>query len=252
MNIGIEWIIAVILGLSGTIIVAIVQSVKSNKSQKPVWTYKTTHVIGRNSKSPPELKLIFKNNPIENVYETKILFFNDGKAPIDKKDMVIPVRFHFKESKILGPPKVIENREPIGFIAQVKDDNSIGISFKFLSRNDGAVLEVLHTEDDFSDKADGDFKNAKLLIIKDFPQLSPSSFWLYTIKIATPMIISGFFFAMGGPGLTSADITRVSMISRFLSWLVASVFLFWGSALWTIYRFSKLRRLPQWSRKYFE
>lgn len=167
MSENIWWIIGgLAFTLVVTVVVAVVQSKKADKSQKPVWAFKTEYVIGVGSKSTPELKLTFDGNPVDRVYETDILLMNIGKLRIEKTDMSVPICFKFKDSKILRTRKVTSSRPTIGFSTILKEPVSIECGFDYLAKDDGVVIEILHTKDDFVAEPLGEFKDAKLVKLK--------------------------------------------------------------------------------------
>lgn len=123
--------------------------VKYSRRKKPVWEYETRRVIGLGSNAPPELQLFFNNKPVEDVYETKLIFFNKGNDAIRKEDVTDNITIEFKGSKILREPCLIPNRDVIRFTKKLitkKADSLLKLNFLYLDHNDGAVIEVLHTK----------------------------------------------------------------------------------------------------------
>jgi hypothetical protein len=130
-------------------IATIVLALKLVKKRQPVWAYKTTKIIGLGSNAPPELKLTFNEQPVSDVYRTRVIFFNKGIEAIVKENVTESIVMHFKGANILRQPTILaKSREGIGMSAKqvVKDgDNAVEVSFQYLDHNDGAVIEVLHT-----------------------------------------------------------------------------------------------------------
>lgn len=123
--------------------------VKYSRKKKPVWGYETRRVIGLGTNAPPELKLFFNNKPVEDVYETKLIFFNKGNDVIRKEDVTDNMKIEFKGCKILREPFLIPNRDVIKFTQKLitkKEDSLLKLNFLYLDHNDGAVIEVLHTK----------------------------------------------------------------------------------------------------------
>ena len=46
------------------------------RRKKPVWAYTTTKVIGLGTDAPAELKLLFNEKQVLEVYRTELIFFN--------------------------------------------------------------------------------------------------------------------------------------------------------------------------------
>lgn len=137
-------IIAVILGIA-----AIVQTIRVTRRKKPVWAYSTKRVIGIGSDAPPELNLTFNGRSVNDVYQTDIVFFNAGTEAMRREDVKENITMRFKKAEILREPIIkSKSKEAIGFSAKraIKDgDSAIELGFAYLSHNDGAVVEVIHT-----------------------------------------------------------------------------------------------------------
>ena len=138
-------IVAVIFGIT-----TIVLGLRAIRRKKPVWAYITSKIIGLDTDAPAELKLSFADKSVRDVYRTKFIFFNKGREPIRENDVAEDIAIHFKGADILQQPVILKpSKEAIKFSAKqiVKDgDNAIELSFRYLGHNDGAVVEVLHTE----------------------------------------------------------------------------------------------------------
>jgi hypothetical protein len=138
-------IVAVIFGIA-----TIVLTLKVSRKKKPVWACITSKIIGLDTDAPAELKLFFAEKPVRDAYRTIFIFFNKGREPIRENDVAEDIVIHFKGADILQQPVILKpSKEAIKFSSKqiVKGgDNSIKLSFLYLDHNDGAVVEVLHTE----------------------------------------------------------------------------------------------------------
>ncbi|MBA7680695.1 hypothetical protein ES703_89016 [subsurface metagenome] len=139
-------------GLIGTIvfgIVAIILVVMRARRKKPVWAYNTTKIIGLGTNPPPELKLAFNGRPVNEVYRTTFILFNQGREAVRKEDVYKKATIRFKGAEILREPTIkATSKDAIKFSAKrvVKSgENSIELGFKYLDHEDGAVVEVIHT-----------------------------------------------------------------------------------------------------------
>ena len=125
-------------------------TLKYRRVKKLVWSYKTKKVIGLGSNAPPELKLIFGKENITELYQTDIIVFNAGNESIRKDDVTEDVTMRFSGAEILRPPTIMaKSKEAIRFTTTaVKDNNdfSLELNFLYLDKNDGAVVEILHTK----------------------------------------------------------------------------------------------------------
>jgi hypothetical protein len=127
----------------------IVLALKLVKKRQPVWAYETTKIIGLGSNAPPELKLTFNEQPVSDVYQTRVILFNKGNEPILNDNVTESVIIQFKGAEILRQPDIkAKSKEAIKFSAKqvVKGGhNSIEVNFLYLDHDDGAVVDVLHT-----------------------------------------------------------------------------------------------------------
>lgn len=124
---------------------------KSIRKKEPFVAYFREKVLGIGANAPVELKLLFNDIQVSDVYRTRFLIFNKGKLAIRKSDIVDGITIIFDSGEILGEPviKCVSN-ESVKFRAiKTSQDNKyqIELDFDYLNEKDGAVIEVLHTED---------------------------------------------------------------------------------------------------------
>jgi len=144
-------LVTVILAVVGWVL-AVFFGLKSVRKKKPVWAYQSTKIIGLGSDAPPELKLAFNGQPINEAYITRFIFYNRGTEAIRDDDVVERVAIYFKGATILRQPRILaKSKKAIRFsatkVAKAEGD-AIGLDFLYLSHNDGAVVEVIHTLSD--------------------------------------------------------------------------------------------------------
>ena len=94
------------------------------------------------------LDMLYDGKRIENLSATKIVFWNGGNETIYRDDIASksPLTVKVKTGcKILDAKTLIYN--PVNqFSIQLSDDKSlINISFEYLAKNEGAVIQLLHT-----------------------------------------------------------------------------------------------------------
>ena len=132
-----------------TIVLTVVLAFKLAKKKKLVWAYETTKIIGLGSNAPPELKLTFNEQPVNDVYQTRVILFNKGNEAILKDNVTESIIIQFKGAEILRQPDIkAKSKEAIKFSAKqvVKGGpDSIEVNFLYLDHDDGAVVDVLHT-----------------------------------------------------------------------------------------------------------
>ena len=228
-------IVTVALGIA-TLILAL----KLAKKRQPVWAYKTTKIIELGNNALPELKLTFNEQPVSDVYRTRVILFNKGNEPILKDNVTESIAIHFKGANILQQPTILaKSREGIGVSAKqvVKDgDDAIEISFQYLDHNDGAVIEVLHTTSQDIKPSGNIIGTRKIRYIGEFaPTLNQP---LYNSLISVVVLIGcivAYFIYLFKKGIWSdpGDIIPLVFFFAMLG-AVAAPFL-------------RCRRFPRWS-----
>lgn len=143
-------ILSIVFGVAA--VISIVVAIKIAKRRKPAWAYKTTKIIGLGTDAPPELKLVFNERVVPDVYRTILIFFNKGNESIRQNDVTDKVALCFCGAEILREPNIVavskqEIRLSVRRIVK-NNDNGLEIDFVYLDRNDGVVLETLHTKCD--------------------------------------------------------------------------------------------------------
>jgi hypothetical protein len=142
-------ILTIVFGIVA--IISIVVAVRLSRRKIPSFAYRTNKVVGLGSNAPPELKLLFADKQVNDVYRTKFIFFNRGREPIRSKDDIVkPIIVRFANAQILREPLVSPSSNDIDFVAKRVSD-TIEIGFKYLDYQDGAVVEVMHTSSDKPD-----------------------------------------------------------------------------------------------------
>ena len=144
----IDWPFTIMLIITiAAIIVTIVIAIKFQKKKKPVWAYVTRRIIGLGTDAPLELKLLFNEKPIFDVYRTIFIFFNRGNETIRKNDVTDAVTVRFEGAELLRDAYVISVSKPEIRLSVInRGNNAFEIDFFYLDHSDGALVEVLHTK----------------------------------------------------------------------------------------------------------
>ena len=133
----------------GLIILSVHLLIKRIKKKKPIWGLKTRSIFGLGGNASPELTLFFQNTKVDDVYQTKFVFFNQGNDTIREDDVTDNITIHFKGCKLLQEPSLIPTKGEVRFTQKVKakgKDSTVQLSFRYLDHNDGAVVDMLHTK----------------------------------------------------------------------------------------------------------
>jgi len=244
-----EWIIGIFITVVAAT-VAIVVTINFAKRKKPVWACRTSHIIGRDAEAPPELKLLFGTREVTDVYKTTLIFFNKGNETIrgdlqDATDINEHVAIHFKGAEILRQP-VIEktSKEAIRFSAKqvVKGgDNAIELYFRYLGHNDGAVIEVWHTECDTIDDS-GDIMNVEIRKLKEFITSRPENFRSSLIISLGLMAFLGWIWRE-----IAFDIVQTGVDLGMVGGATVLTIIFGFLTIQNMYRLFRYKVFPSWS-----
>lgn len=142
------------------------------------------------------MKIFYNEKEIDSLSITKISFCNKGLETIQKNDTIesdkITVELVGKDIKILDSDLIYESRAVNKFsFSIVKDENELNVSFDFLDKNDGAIIQILHTSTG-EIKVRGTIKgNKNTKIQKNFD----SSFEKHFIKIMNKITLNNNLLA---------------------------------------------------------
>lgn len=243
MNWGLlQTVLTIVFGI--TTIIALIVAIRLAKRRKPVWAYETTKIVGLGSDAPPELKLIFGGVPVTDVYQTSLLFFNKGTDIINKDDVTDNITIHFKGARILRQPSIrVTSNDKVRFSAKqvIKEgNNAVELGFLYLASNDGALIEVTHTEsqDVFPT---GNIKGVHIVAARKF---DPSKKRPSIVKLAVSSTLTVIILAV--------IIMHNLLIFRLDPDIASAVYLFLGMAVFILIsdmlELVRYRRFPTWSR----
>ncbi len=127
-----------------------------------------------------DLKILYKDKEINNLIISKVAFWNNGRSTIRKEDIAEadPIRISMDGDSKIYHARIIKKDKANNLIInwpENKENNFINIFFDYLNKNDGGVIEVLHTGDTLRKlKVTGSLKGCKKLINNKYIYVSPS------------------------------------------------------------------------------
>ena len=154
-----EWVgstislVGLLLGLL-SLIAAIVIYRASRIGGRLVYQRQGLNIIsGEPHELPSEVEILFKGHPVPRLTKTLLTLWNSGTALIRGSDVVSesPIQFVFSDgSEILRLRILKVTRPQIKFNAhlQTKNRNIAVCQFDYLDPGDGAVVEILHTDEE--------------------------------------------------------------------------------------------------------
>lgn len=140
-----------ILGLTGLVITYFLYRA-SRISPRPVYKYQALRLIGGSKQELPEdITILFRDKKVQRLTKTHIILWNSGKTTLNGENIVAddPLRLEFSEDSEVLSARVLNftrqaNKLTVNTHPHYK--NQVICSFDYLEANDGAVIEILHTD----------------------------------------------------------------------------------------------------------
>ncbi|MFN8155728.1 MAG: hypothetical protein U0Y08_15645 [Bacteroidia bacterium] len=121
---------------------------KSKKSKVLKYVLKSYNLVKDHTSKFSGLNIQYKNEEVKNFTVTKMIFWNSGKGTIDGKDITSaePLTLTAKDGCRILEATILKSNNTASLISvsDIKDNNSISLSFDYLDYLDGAVLNILH------------------------------------------------------------------------------------------------------------
>ncbi len=200
------------------IILAVFFYIKSRRNKRPVYIKRSANIIQDFSSKLSDLIIKYKNETVINLTITKITFWNDGRETINNTDIAEadPIRIlASSDTKILSA-KVIYCSNPANrfCISDIEDGNSFKLSFDYIDKNEGGIVQIIHTGKSSQDiNVKGIIKGAGNPVLRYVPTSVPSKF--------SNCMTAGIF--LGFLGLSIFFAIRYPRFSR-LYWIAAFFF----------------------------
>ena len=143
-----------ILGFSFSfisIIIAIIFYFKSRKLKEVMYSIQINKLFDDSTRKIPQLQVFFNNKVINRLTASKLALWNSGTTTISKSDIAkaSPLQLKLKKDfEILDIKNIYSSHSGNNVKCLFeKSGNSIKISFDYLDRKEGAVIQILHTSD---------------------------------------------------------------------------------------------------------
>jgi hypothetical protein len=130
------------------VIVAIVFGIKSSRSRKPYFRKISATIVSDFTNKVQSIQMLFDGKPISDVTITRFLFWNAGRETIRKEDIAQsdPLRITVTDGKEILESKIVkENNDASMFKLSPIGRTALDLSFDFAERNQGAIIQVIHT-----------------------------------------------------------------------------------------------------------
>ncbi len=145
-----------VVGILGFIL-AFVFYFRAKREKIPQYQIRTFRLIQDNVSKIPALKILYDNQPVENLTLTRISIWNRGVDPIEYSDFAPSDRLRIeveKSFKLLGAELWFAGKPTNNFsLSNNLEKKTVDIQFEYFGRNEGLVVSVFHTG-----KKDSDLK----------------------------------------------------------------------------------------------
>ncbi|MBT2789183.1 hypothetical protein [Paraburkholderia strydomiana] len=139
-----------IIGILGVVAAVITYFLTRQRSR---FAYRTSgeRLLGLTTEGlPPDITVQYRGQEIPRLTRTLVVFWNDGEKSVSGEDVVgsDPLRLRFADdARVLAATVLKQARNVCQVQARhnLAEPTDVEITFAFLDKNDGAVVEVLHT-----------------------------------------------------------------------------------------------------------
>jgi hypothetical protein len=215
---------------------------KSIRIKEPVYSIKSNNLISGSASTLENLSVIYKDEKVNNLTVSKVLFYNRGGETITGKDIVNRnfLKISSKSCDVLDSSVIEVNNSSNNFsVYYDKPSKIVAIDFDYLDQNQGAVIQVIHTGLSSEDiTVQGDVMGVQnivnlrpdrfsvyktemsigLRLIVSLISISIilGSFWWASSRQQYPLILN-LFLAAGIVGILIGIIGDLSVFSPFIS-----------------------------------
>lgn len=135
------------------------------KSRKELSCYKNSYTIVEGGESViPELQLLYQNKKIKNLTITKYALWNSGNGVLYCNDIVSsrPIKILIDEQEEILDARIINQSDETNMftVSNLGEKETI-LQFEYADKNDGIVLQILHTGDEASINVDCKIKGGR-------------------------------------------------------------------------------------------
>jgi hypothetical protein len=155
-----SWVGA-LLGILAGFLIAFFFYRASRVGARPSYQFKALRLIAKDERAlPEEMEILFKGVSVPRLTKTHVIFWNSGKAMLDGKQIIDadPLRLEFsKDAQVLRARIAKATRDTNEFEIKINDKspNEVVCQFDYLDVGDGAVIELLHTDEERYPKVQG-------------------------------------------------------------------------------------------------
>ncbi len=124
-------------------------TIKGVKRKEPRYFFRSNNLVSGNARNLSPLKIMYKEKQINNVTVSKVCFWNNGNETCRREDIasVDPLCVSMlNKSEILQASIIFKKTDANNFgIHPATDNRSLYITFDYLDKNDGGIIQIVHT-----------------------------------------------------------------------------------------------------------
>ena len=147
-----EVIIAVAIGLAIAVpgwLLSYALYRRSRRVKEPSWAIRSHNLIRGQGTRWPNLSVLYRDAAVENLTLSRVLFWNRGAETINQDDMAPgdPLRIETANDAAMLEASIFQtNNAPSQFEVEADRGGQVAkLSFDYLDRNHGAVLQIIHS-----------------------------------------------------------------------------------------------------------
>lgn len=121
---------------------------RKSLSQKIIYAVLSSNeLITNNQSNIPKLKILYDNEAVNDVTVTRLTFWNQTVATINKTDIIDaePLSIFINNGKILDASVLKGGQSSNKIKVFLTSDNSANITFDYLDKKEGGIIQVIHT-----------------------------------------------------------------------------------------------------------
>ena len=158
----------IVVGIVGILFggASVLLTLRFRKSKRPTCVYLFKSLYKRDKSAPRALRAKYKDELVRNFSAIQLIFWNNGKEPITKKDVVDPITFMTESGIKIFRAKVMHpfnsHNEFRVSVSQCRSE--VTLNFNHLDQKEGVCIEILS---DCCDAYDFDGVYGKILACKE-------------------------------------------------------------------------------------
>jgi hypothetical protein len=164
------------------------------KIKELAWFRTTLEVVKSGCRVLPDLNVLYKGMPLENMTISKYAIWNSGNEVLNWTDIAeaCPLQIVCNDNvKILDIRIISQSDETNKFKIKVKNEHCIGILFDYVEPKGGIVIQIMHTGEDNDINLECKIKGGKTLknvtysnTSKIYKNLSVKVVWLISLLMS--------------------------------------------------------------------